>query len=49
MSSVAFPSVSMWFQAVWFGVFRSSAGVIALFMASGLFTTRVLGPAFSAV
>ena len=46
MSSVAFPYVSMWFRAGWLGVFRSSAGVIALFLASGLFTTLVLGPVF---
>ena len=49
LSSVAFPFVSMWFRAGRFGVFRSSAGVIAFFLASCLFTSRMLGPAFPAV
>ena len=49
VSSVAFPCVSMWFRARCFGVFRSSAGVIAVFPASGLFTKLVLGPVFPSV
>ncbi len=49
LSSVAFPSVSMWFRARCFGVFRSSAGVIRLFRISGLFTTLVLGPVFPSI